>query len=494
MGYKHGVQANHIQYSTRVSDNLNGRFVPVYIGTLPVHTVSGGANLVNTPILLSDFTQAVRTVGYSDDWATYTLCEAIHTHLALYGTGPICVINVFDPSEAEIRSAKSITVTAQNNVIILAQKGNVDIDSVSVDGIEAGKYTVSYDYNYDTLTIKGVAEDVLKGEVTVKYTEVDASKVTNDMVIGGDDGDGTVTGIYLVKRVYQDTRLIPSRILAPGFSHVPTVRAAMLKMSAKVNNHFDAFIYTDIPLTQQVSDETKDIMPSDVASWKSENSYNADNEKTHWPMWAGNDGHNYHLSVLSVATLQLLESATDGIPYQTCSNNRIRIGGKLFYGTGRKLSLDEESVNNLLNANGIVSAIFHGGDWVLWGPHTASYTQDNADSSNVSETNLAMMYYITNDFQVRRAQDIDKPMSKNRLDQIVAEEQAFLDKLGPTGIGALLYGEARKIADSAAQSDMAIGDFALEWLITQTPNTKSITGTCRYTEDGLATYFGEEGE
>ena len=492
MAYKHGVMANQIPYATRASDNLNGRFVPVYIGTLPVHTVSGGADLVNVPILLSDFAQAVKTVGYSDDWATFTLCEAIYTHLALYGTGPICVINVFDPAAAENRSEQTTTVTAQNNVVVLAQMGNVDVDSVSVNDVDAEKYEVSYDYNFGTLTIKGLEDGVLSGEITVKYTTVDASKVTNDMIIGGDDGDGTVTGIYLVKRVYQDTRLIPNRIAVPGFSHVPTVRTAMLKMSAKVNNHFDAFIFTDIPLTQQVGDEPKDMLPSEVATWKIDNGYNADNEKTHWPMWAGNDGHNYHLSVLSIATLQLLESATDGIPYQTCSNNRIRIGGKLFYGVDRKLSLDEESVNSLLNSNGIVSAIFHGGDWVLWGAHTASYTQDNADRSNVSETNLAMMYYITNDFQVRRAQDIDKPMSKNRLDQIVAEEQALLDKLGPTGVGALLYGEARKIADSNAQSDMANGDFALEWLITQTPNTKSITGTCRYTEAGLATYFGEE--
>ena len=490
MAYKHGVMAEQYPYATRVSDNLNTRAVPVYVGTLPVHTVAGGAERVNVPILLSDFAQAVRTVGYSDDWATYTLCEAIWTHLALYGTGPICVINVFDPSEN--KSAKTKTVTVQNNVVTLAQMDNVELDSVSVDGVDPGKYTVTYDYNNSTLTIKGAAEDALKGEITVKYNEVDATQVTNDMVIGGDDGDGTVTGIHLVKRVYQDTGMIPNRILAPGFSHVPTVRTAMLKMSTKVNNHFDAFIYTDIPLVKQVSDATSDMLPSDVEKWKKDNGYNADNEKVHWPMWAGNDGHNYHLSTLSVATLQLLESATDGIPYQTCSNNRIRVGGKLYYGVDRKLSLDEEAVNNLLGANGIVSAIFHGGDWVLWGAHTASYTQESADHSNVSETNLMMMYYITNDFQVRRASDIDKPMSKNRLDQIVAEEQAMLDKLGPTGIGALLYGVARKIADSSAQSDMANGDFALEWIITQTPNTRSITGTCRYTDAGLATYFREE--
>ena len=51
----------------------------VYVGTAPVNLIRGYAGAVNTPILLRTFDAAKRLVGYSDDWATFTLCEAIQT-------------------------------------------------------------------------------------------------------------------------------------------------------------------------------------------------------------------------------------------------------------------------------------------------------------------------------------------------------------------------------------------------------------------------------
>lgn len=488
MAYKHGLYAQAFPSGSRRTENVTDRSVPVYIGTLPVHTAAGGAARVNTPILLNDFAQAVKLVGYSDDWASYTLCEAIYAHLVLCGVGPICVINVFDPATGA--TEKSVKATPKNNQVVLPDMGNAMLDSLAITGKDAADYSISYDYGSERLTIKGKKEGVLADEVTVTYKEVDPSGVTDAMVAGTSDGEGTDTGVHLVRQVYQTTNLIPNRILAPGFTQSSVVRAAMLKMSAKVNGHFDAFIYTDIPLADA---EGAALKPSGAAAWKADNGYTGDNEKTHWPMWAGTDGKKYHLSTLACAILQGLESSADGIPYQTCSNQELPIGGKLYHGEGVKTALDEQIVNDQLNANGITSAIFHGGNWVLWGAHTASYTQENADRINVSETNLAMMYYITNDFQVRRADDIDKPMSKNRLAQIIAEEQAMLDALGPTGVGALLYGTANAVTGEDANADMLAGDYTIEWHITQTPNTKSITGRCIYTEEGLKTYF-EEGE
>lgn len=480
--YIHGVRAEQILDEQYASDYLNSRSVPVYVGTLPVHTTAGGDTRVNTPILLSDFAQAVRTVGYSEDWKSYTLCEAIWVHLMLLGTGPICVINVFDPAQ----NAKESTATlqAKNNRVVLSGAGDAILDTIKVTGVDAGNYTVSYDYASETVTIRGVSADALSGEVTVTYKKALPSGVTDDMVIGSTDGEGTDTGLHLIRRVYQETGLIPSRLLAPGFTQNPKVREAMLNMSRKVSSHFDAFIYTDIPLADG---EGTPVKPSAAAVWKDTNGYDADNEKVHWPMWKGIDGRVYHLSVMDAAVLQRLESATDGIPYQTGSNREMPIGGRLYFGEDSKIALDEENVNAMLNAYGITSAIFHGGKWVLWGAHTASYTPEHQDGMNVSETNLAMMYYITNDFQVRRAEDIDKPMSRNRIDQIVAEEQAMLDAL--CGIGALLYGKASR--GTMVMDDFSSGDFSISWEITQTPNTKSITGRAYHTDKGLLTLFEE---
>ena len=138
---------------------------------------------------------------------------------------------------------------------------------------------------------------------------------------------------------------------------------------------------------------------------------------------------------------------------------------------------------------GVTSCTYHGGSWVLWGSHCASYEPGNVTSMNLYDSTLMMMYYLANDFQVRRAEEIDKIASVNRIKQIVAEEQATLDAL--CAIGALLYGKTFFVLNEETRSDMLTGDFALRWEITQSLAIKSITGTVQHTDAGLATYYEE---
>ena len=98
-----------------------------------------------------------------------------------------------------------------------------------------------------------------------------------------------------------------------------------------------------------------------------------------------------------------------------------------------------------------------------------------------------MLYYITNDFQVRRNADVDKPMTANDLQSIVAEEQARLDAL--LKIGALLYGEVHKNVQEDDRSDIVKGDFSITFRVTTTPLAKSLTAVANWTEEGFVTYF-----
>lgn len=481
--YKHGNYAQYNMDAVQTGSVSTSDYVPVYIGALPVQTVEAGKEKVNTPILLSDFTQAVQEVGYTDDWEKYDLCEAIYAHFALAQAGPIVVINVFDP--AKTKTSKTVSATAVNNQVTLGNMGGAILSSLSVAGKEKGTdYTVSYDYVTERVLLRGARKGALGDAVSITYEETTPG-VTKEDVIGTTDGEGTDTGLYLIRQVYQQTGKIPCRVLCPGTSHMPEVREAMKAVSNQISGHFDAFLLTDLPL----EDGGEALSPSDVVTWKEENSYSADNEKTYWPRWSGNDGRMYHLSVLSAANLQALENAADGIPYQTASNTEIPISGKPYYGEGKKLVMDEQMANELLLQYGITSCTYHGGRWVLWGSHCASYTPGNVTAMNLCDSTLAMMYYLANDFQVRRAEEIDKIASINRVKQIVSEEQAALDAL--CAVGALLYGKATFVMNEEAKSDMLTGDFALRWEITQSPSIKSITGTVTHTDAGLATYYEE---
>ena len=52
--------------------------VAAYVGTAPVNLVRGYADkgVVNEPVKISNLSDAQNTLGYSDDWNTFTLCEA----------------------------------------------------------------------------------------------------------------------------------------------------------------------------------------------------------------------------------------------------------------------------------------------------------------------------------------------------------------------------------------------------------------------------------
>ena len=81
--YKHGALGNVNAAGTKVAEKSKAAMV--YIGTAPVHTVENGEKNVNVPMLINDISEAKKYLGYSEDWASYTLCEPIHHHFETKG-------------------------------------------------------------------------------------------------------------------------------------------------------------------------------------------------------------------------------------------------------------------------------------------------------------------------------------------------------------------------------------------------------------------------
>ena len=151
---------------------------------------------------------------------------------------------------------------------------------------------------------------------------------------------------------------------------------------------------------------------------------------------------------------------------------------------------DDTLINAKLNKNGIASAVYVGGRWVIWGSHSADYNQTDADQINVSETNRMMLYYISNDFQHRRTRNVDKPLTANDIKTIKSEEQARLDALVQDRRAELrrsAYRRDRPLADS----DVYSGDYTFTFNVTTTPLAKSMTAVVNWTADGFVTYFAD---
>ncbi|MBQ8507218.1 MAG: hypothetical protein IJ466_07315 [Clostridia bacterium] len=486
--YLHGAYGAGDPQSAR--EAVESQNAIIYLGTAPVHAVEGNAGKVNTPIVVRNIAEARRKLGYSDDWAKYSLCEAIHVHLQLGGVGPLVMINVLDPKKHKAAEGGSLTAKAANGQVRILAAEDAILDSIAIEGKEKGKdYAASYDCDKKIITISELVIGALgTEELSISWDKIDASLVTKEDAIGASDGAGLNSGLYAIKNVYQLTGYIPAHLVAPGFSSDPEFHEKMYEVSQQVNKHWHVYMRTDIPIMH----EGTPVTLLNAATWKEAHGYNKENETTYFPLAKGTDGRIYHLSTLASGNLQALMVEQDGIPYTTPSNTDCPIIQNLYLGEESAVRVyDDELINEKLNRYGIASACYTGGRWAIWGAHSASYTYtpDSEYRSDVSETNMMMLYYVINSFQHRRAKDVDKIKTINDLKAIVADEQARLDAL--IGAKALIYGECMLDAKSLERSDIMEGNYRFAFRVTTTPIAKSLTAYAAQVKDGFDIYIDQ---
>lgn len=118
---------------------------PVYIGTAPVNLVRGfgKAGIINAPIKITSLVDAQKKIGYSSDWGTFTLCEAVYAHFnnTLGNIGPIYVINVLDPSAGKHRkkaaTTKALTFTGGRAEFA---SDKIILDTLTIAKNDSGNY------------------------------------------------------------------------------------------------------------------------------------------------------------------------------------------------------------------------------------------------------------------------------------------------------------------------------------------------------------------
>ena len=302
--YKHGAYGDQQAIGSRVA--AESQSAVVLVGTAPVQNLlpdSDGNWPVNKPVLIHDISEAKKIFGYSDDWTKYTLCEAMHVFLELNGVGPLVLINVLDPkSTHKASTATSKSLTPSSGRITIASAEDIILDTITVktqatppvEKVKGTDYTATYNASKKTIIIQELTAGALgNSALTVEYYLVTASSVADTDVIGATDNLGTNTGLYAIKSVYNECGVIPSILMAPGWSEMPSVHAVMGQVSLKVNGHWDAWMFTDIPL----SDNGTAITLTTAKTWKDANGYTKKNETVSFPMVVGTDGKKYRYSI-----------------------------------------------------------------------------------------------------------------------------------------------------------------------------------------------------
>lgn len=482
--YKHGTYG---EFSPSIGAvPVNSGTVAVYIGTAPVNLIRDYAEkgLVNEPVKISNLNDCQDNIGYSDDWKTFSLCEAMKVHFDndLGNVGPVVFINVLDPDthKSEEEVSKELTF-ANGKAIIVSDK--IILDTLVLAGkTEGTDYEVSYDYNFKRVVI---TSDSIQDTVNATYNEVDTTAIDESTIIGQATETGVFEGLGAVNLVYTNLNMIPNIICIPKWSQKKEVYEAMVRAAQKINGHWDAFVNADIETSSSVDTIEKAI------NWKETNEYTSEFSKVYWPLWQAKTGEIYHLSTLATWKMLQTDQENSDVPMESASNKQIPYGKLYFTESAANKGFDQQTANKL-NQKGITTATFWGGINVLWGPHTAAYDFDAvSDNRTIFETSIRMMEHITNSFQQEWGLTIDEPMTLALAETIKNREQEKLDAL--KAMGALIGSPVVEFIETDNPVENLVqGDFIWSSRVTTTPPFKSGTLKLAYTTEGFNAYYGGE--
>lgn len=488
--YKHGTYG---EFSESVGGNTTqSGTLAVYVGVAPVNLIRGyaSAGVVNKPVRLSDFAAVQSMMGYSADWAKFSLCEAFKVHFdnPQGNAGPIVAINVLNPATHKKASETTQQITFTNKRATITSDTIVLDTLVLADKVEGTDFTVDYDFTKGQVILTDISSAGISGNIQATFDEVDVTKIAATDIIGGVTSAGVYTGLGCVGLVYPETGLIPNLIAAPGWSDTPEVYNAMVTAGTKINGHWDAYVVADLAL---MDSSTPVDTIADAIEWAEDNGYINERSKTLWPQAQLTTGEIAHGSTLWVWRQVLVDASHDGVPMETASNKAVPVAKQYFGATSTNQGFDQSQANEL-NAAGISTVVYWGGQWVLWGGHTAAYKFGAvADRRVVFDNNIRMMMYITNSFQQEWALTIDEPMTRALADTIRAREQEKADAL--VAIGALIGSPEVQFLESAnSTADLVEGNFVWDFAATPTPQFKSGTMRVAYTDAGFSTYYDEE--
>lgn len=483
--YKHGTYG---EFADSIGNTATqSGTVAVYIGTAPVNLVRGYTKAVNSPVRLTDYDAVKRCMGRSDDWGKFTLCEPFKVHFdnASGNVGPIIAINVLDPAIHKKTDEVTKTLNFTNGRAVI-ESDTIILDTlVLADKTEGVDFTIDYDFTKGVVVLESIGdEQSFSAQAT--YSEVDPSAVAKADIIGGVTAAGVYTGLGCVQLIYQELNMIPNLIAAPAWSEDADVYEAMIVAGMKVNGHWDANIYADLPV---VDANSKPIDTIDgVIAFKAGSAYNSERSKVFWPQTEDVSGRVYHASVLAVWRTMLMDTTHGSVPMESPSNKQVPIAKQYFGKNSKNRGFDKRQANKL-NEVGITTVVYWGGQWVLWGPHTAAYKHGAVtDQRVIFDNSIRMMMYVSNSFQQEHALTIDSPMTRAMADTIKNREQEKADALAT--IGALIGVPVVEFKETDNSTDeIAEGNFVWSFQGTPTPPFKSGTMRVAYTSAGFDSYF-----
>lgn len=444
-------------YGARVTEKPSTISAPVTastgvmaFGTAPVHQVGGPVNEI---VLAHSYAEAVSSLGYSEDWEKYTLCEVVYSHFQLYGAGPLLLVNVLDPA-----THKTAVAAADKAV----SGGQVDLGADAIPASVVVKKTASASTaaergtDYDVFYSGGTCiVEVLSGgsiasasTLNIAYDKVDfnASDLTNAVIGGFDTATGKSTGLELADLAYFKTKIIPDILIAPGFSDVTTVAAVLAAKAKSLSVVFRSFALVDLPVNETVKTYTQA-----VAAKSASGSFQSEKEAVCWPKLKLGD-KIFHFSTQMAGQMAALAAQNGGIPSDPPSNKTIQADAAVLHDeTELTLGIDQA---NYVRGQGIVTALNFIDGMTAWGASCAC-APGNSDPKDTYISSARMVNYIANSLILTYWQYIDRKMDRRLATAIADAVNIWLN--GLTNQGHLLGGRCEIVKEENPDTDLVAG-------------------------------------
>lgn len=427
--FKHGVSWADVPTSViapvQADVGLN-----VVFGSAPLHLNKNGADYVNKPRIYNRYEDAVAELGYSNDWETYDICEHMDAAFVEFGVFPVVYVACNDPMAGATTHAPSqatlVAGQVDTNLEMIMWTVEVKNAAGTTTFVEGEDYLLTLSKNNTVVITRIEGGDIATDAdvLTVEGKEPSATPITATEIIGGIDvGTGARTGLEVIEDVFQATGKVPGVIICPKFSSDPLVAAVMEAKCENINGCFACTCLIDV----DTSTVTK---AQDVNSWKNNNNIVFPRQQLLFgkPALKGVTAQK----VFNFASQQgPLMQHTDayrggGLPYHSPSNKNLRMNA-LTIDDGTELPMHLLDAN-MLNSQGVITALNWIGGWRSWGNRTACYPS-NTDVKDMFISVRRMFDFIGNSIVLTIWQKVDEPGNRRLIDAVVNSIQLWLDGL-----------------------------------------------------------------
>lgn len=446
--YNHGVRV--LEEGTDYNRQLNGTSgLQVVIGTAPVNLAEDPDAVVNKPVVCTNMTEAKKRLGYSEDFAAYTLCQSMYASFVAFNGGqnttiPVVFINVLDPAKHR-KDNEEKEYGVVNGQAVVDDLTGILKKSVKVKAGETElKEEVDYILSFDAagrlvITLVSDQEEEYKS-LTVASASIDPSKVTANDIIGGYDAKtGKESGLEVIRQVYPRTGMTPALLLAPGWSHRPEVGVVLISKCENINGVFSAECLLDL-------DPTLTKLYTDVEKVKEDSGYQDRHAIVLWPM-VENDGRKMYYSAIFGAMAEYTDAGNDNVPSLYLSNKILPVD-RAVLADGVEVFMDREQANTL-NGAGIVTLISEG-SWRSWGNNTSAYPQ-NKDPKDRWIACRRMSTWMSNSLITTYHEKVDDPANFRLIESICDSENIRLNSYisaGKLAGGRIEYNEAENSVEN----------------------------------------------